>query len=236
MKHFKNSIVGLLIAISSIPLSLTAQDEEEKASPFTAGADFYSNYIWRGSKFGTGPAFQPSVKFITGGLTLGVWGSFDAFGYTETDPYVSYSFPFGLSLGLTDYYYPTHIDTTGTLVGSDVFDFDKSTGFHVLEINGGYTYKGLTLNANYIVNEADGALSSGADMYFQAGYAFSNFNVSIGAGDGWHTSDTEFSVCHIAIGTSKTIEITDKFSVPVSGSVILNPDKKQLFVVVGFSL
>ena len=161
---------------------------------------------------------------------------FDASGYTETDPYISYSFPFGLSLGVTDYYYPTHIDSTGSLVGSDVFDFDKETGFHVFEINAGYAFKGLSLSANYILNESGGALSSGADMYFQAGYTFSNFNVSIGAGDGWHTADTEFNICHIAIGTTKTIAVTDKFSVPVTGSVILNPDKKQLFVVVGFSL
>jgi hypothetical protein len=236
MKNFRILLFGLLTLLILTPLHLSAQEEEEKSYNFTAGADFYSNYVWRGTKFGTGPAFQPSVKFITGGLTIGVWGSFDAAGYTETDPYISYSFPFGLSLGVTDYYYPTHIDTTGTLVGSDFFDFDKSSAFHALEINGGYTYKGLSLSANYIINEAGGALSAGGDMYFQGGYTFSAFNISIGAGNGWHTADSEFNVCHVAIGTSKNIEITDKFSVPVSGSVILNPDKKQLFVVVGFSL
>jgi hypothetical protein len=235
MKNLRVLFFGLLTLISLFSLKTMAQDEE-KTTSFTAGADFYSNYIWRGSKFGTGPAFQPSVKFLARGLTVGVWGSFDAFGYTETDPYISYSLPFGLSLGVTDYYYPTHIDTTGSLVGSDFFDFDKESGFHALEINGGYTIKGLTLSANYIVNEAAGAASSGGDMYFQIGYAFSSFNMSVGAGNGWHTSDKEFNVCQVAIGTSKTIEVTDKFSVPVTGSVILNPDKKQLFVVVGFSL
>jgi hypothetical protein len=120
-------------------------------------------------------------------------------------------------------------------VGSDVFDLDKATSFHVFELNAGYTIKGLSLSANYILNESGGALSSGADMYFQAAYAFKYFNVSIGAGDGWHTSDTEFNVCHIAIGTSKTINVTDKFSIPVTGSVILNPEKEQLFLVAGFS-
>jgi hypothetical protein len=234
MKNLKRLFIAFFALLLTFTSSLNAQ-EEEKASPFSIGADFYSNYIWRGSKFGTGPAFQPSVKFAAKGLTIGVWGSFDASGYTETDPYISYSFPFGLSLGVTDYYYPTHIDSTG-YVASDVFDIEKETSFHVLEINGGYTIKGLSLAANYIVNEAKGALSSGADMYFQAGYAFKNFNVSVGAGDGWHTSDTEFNVCHIAVGTSKTISITDKFSLPVSGSVILNPQKEQLFLVVGFSL
>jgi len=235
MKNFRELFPWLLIFLNLTPLILMAQ-KEEKASNFTVGADFYSNYIWRGSKFGNGPAFQPSVKFVTGGITVGVWGSFDAVGYTETDPFISYTFPFGLSIGITDYYYPTHLDTTGTLIGSDFFDFDNETGFHVLEINCGYSFKGLALSANYIINESGGALTSGADLYFQTGYSFRNFNIGIGGGNGWHTADNEFNICHVAIGAGKTIEITEKFSVPVNGSVILNPDKKQLFVVVGFSL
>jgi hypothetical protein len=237
MKKKITLVVFALLAICSF--NVNAQ-EEEKKSPFTVGADFYSNYIWRGSKFGTGPAFQPSVKFNTGGLTIGVWGSFDAAGYTEADPYISYTLPFGLSLGITDYYYPTHTikDSLGftSYAGSDFSDLDEATTFHVFEANAGYTYKGLSLSANYIFNKAGGALSSGADMYFQAGYAFKNFNISLGAGDGWHTSDTEFSVCHVGIGTGKVIKITDSFSIPVTGQVILNPEKNQMFMVVGFSL
>jgi hypothetical protein len=236
MKNLKLSVYHFLTLLFFIPLGIFAQ-EEEKASKFSVGADFYSNYIWRGTKFGSGPAFQPSVKFSASGLTVGVWGSFDASGYTETDPYISYSFPFGLSLGVTDYYYPTHyVDSMDSYQGSDFFDFDKETSYHVIELNAGYTYKGLAVSANYIINESGGALSSGADMYFQAGYTFKYFNISIGAGDGWHTSDAEFNICHFSLGATKTIDVTEKFSVPVSGSIILNPDKKQLFVVVGFSL
>jgi len=235
MKKKITLVVFALLAIFT--LNVKAQDApEEKKSPFSVGADFYSNYIWRGTKFGTGPAFQPSVKFNTGGLTIGVWGSFDASGYTEADPYISYTLPFGLSLGITDYYYPTHIDTAKAYVGSDFFDLNEATTFHVFEANAGYTYKGLSLSANYIFNKAGGALSSGADMYFQAGYAFKNFNISVGAGDGWHTSDTEFNVCHVGIGTGKVIKITDSFSIPVTGQVIFNPEKNQMFMVVGFSL
>jgi hypothetical protein len=55
-------------------------------------------------------------------------------------------------------------------------------------------------------------------------------------GDGWHTSDAEIAVCNLGIGTSKTIKITDSFSIPVTGQVVLNPEKEQLYMVVGFSL
>lgn len=217
-------ITGLIVLMLIITIQLNAQDEGSN-SKFTVNTDLYSNYVWRGSKFGTGPSVQPGVAYESGGLTLGVWGSFDAAGYAEADPYISYSFPFGLSLGLTDYYYP----------GLEVFDFSTATGSHALEINTGFETGGLTLSANYIINEAGGAESAGSDMYFQAGYSFSDFELFVGAGDGWHTSDGEFAFCNIGLGTSRDISITDYFSIPVSGQVILNPDKEQLYIVVGFS-
>jgi hypothetical protein len=223
-KLFLLTVVSVTVFFSS---NLIAQDEEnEKPSKFSAGADFYTSYIWRGSKYGTGPAIQPSVKFATGGLTAGVWGSFDASGYMESDLYVSYSFPFGLSLGITDYYYP----------GLEYFDYSDSTGSHAFELSAGYTLKGLSLSANYILNEAGGAASAGGDLYFQAGYAFKYVSIFAGAGNGWHTSDGEFALCSVGIGTTRAIKITDSFSIPVTGQIVFNPEKEQFYVVVGFSL
>ena len=218
---FFTGLVALLILITN---QIKGQDAGTNSN-FNIGADLFSNYVWRGTKFGTGPSVQPSVAFVQGRLTLGVWGSFDAAGYAEADPYISYSLPFGLSLGLTDYYYP----------GLAVFDFSTPTGSHALEINTTFEKGGMTLNANYIINEAGGAASAGSDMYFQAGYAFTNFELFVGAGDGWHTSDGNFNVCHVGLGTSKEIQITEKFSVPVSGQIILNPEREDLYIVVGFS-
>ena len=211
-------IYALLVA-----LVLTSVITSDLKAQFTAGVDLYSSYVWRGSKF-AGPSVQPSVKFTTGGLTAGAWGSYDFSGYKETDPYISYSLPIGLSIGVTDYYYE-----------GDITDFSDSTGSHALEVNLGYTIKGLSLAGNYIVNEAGGAASMGGDMYFQATYAFSSFSAFIGAGNGWHTSDSKFNVCNIGIQASKSIDLTEKFSIPVTGQVIVNPDKKQLFMVVGLS-
>ncbi len=218
MKRILKTFACGLIAV----LALNVQAQE---SSWTAGVDFVSNYVWRGTKLGDGPAVQPSVKFNTGGLTIGVWGSFDANGYSEADPYFSYAFSNGLSIGLTDYFFPG-------ADGSKFFD-ENSNAY---EINAGYTTGGLSLSANYVLNEATTAASVGEDKYFQAGYAFKTFNISVGAGNGWHTSDGDFNVCHIGVGTSKEIKITENFSIPVSGQVILNPEKEQLYVVVGFSL
>jgi|WetSurMetagenome_2_1015567.scaffolds.fasta_scaffold00016_36 hypothetical protein len=226
MKKQKFLIRGslTLLMLLIIRVNLNAQ-EEQQDSKFKVGVDFYTNYIWRGTKLGTGSALQPSVKFEQGILTLGVWGSFDAHGYTETDPYISLNFPFGLNIGITDYYYP----------GLSLFDVTDSTGSHALEINAGFSKGGFSFSANYIVNEAGGAASAGGDKYFQAGYSFTNVSIFMGAGDGWHTSNGKFRLCNIGIGTSKTIVLSDKFSIPVTGQVIFNPDREQLFVVAGIS-
>lgn len=218
-------IMSVITAALSISLAqVSAQDG--KSSGFSVGADLYSNYIWRGHKLGTGPAIQPTVKFATGGLTVGVWGSFDAGGYTEVDPYISYSLPFGLSVGLTDYYSPSLA----------LFETIDSLESHALEFNAGFTVGGFSLSANYIFNEAKGIESKGNDMYFQAGYSFKHFSILIGAGDGWHTTDGKFNFCNITLGTSKEIKITETFSIPVTGQVVVNTDLEALYVVVGFSL
>ena len=220
---------GLLSAVLFVAVLISAHQaraqEDTTQFKFDIGADLYTSYIWRGSKLGTGPSLQPSLTFETGGLTIGVWGAFDASGYMETDPYISYSFPFGLSIGLLDYYLP----------GMPFFEVSDTIGSHAFEINAGYHTGGFSLSANYILNEASGIGSDGGDMYFQTGYEFRHFNIFLGAGNGWHTSNGDFAICNIGLGATKEIKITDSFSIPVNGQVILNPEKEQLFVVVGFS-
>jgi len=206
--------------------NVSAQEETAgEESPVSVGVDVVSSYVWRGSAL-SGPSFQPSVKFSKSGFTAGVWGSFDFAGtYGEADPYLSYTTPFGLTLGLTDYY----------ITSADLFNVSDTAGAHGLEINAGYEIKGFTLSGNYIINEAPGVGTIGGDTYLQLGYNFKNFNVFLGAGNGWHTSDTEFKVCNIGIGATKEIKVTDSFSIPVFGQIIVNPDKEKLFLVVGFS-
>src|SRR4030066_185695 len=205
--------------------------QEEKPSPFTAGADIYSSYIWRGTKYGEGPALQPVLEFNSGPFTAGAWGSFDFSGYQETDLYFFFSLPAGFTLGMYDYYYPD----------LDYFDFSKTTGSHAFEINLSFTKGGLSLSANYILNEAGNAGSKGGDKYFEAKYSFDSFNLFIGAGAGWHSTDNfdgsdRFTVCNIGLGTTRTIKLTDSFSIPVTGQLVFNPDIKRLYIVVGFTL
>jgi len=218
----------LVVSLVMVPMKLKAQ-EEEKSSPFDVGLDLVSSYLWRGTKFGTGPAVQPYLEVAFGNFSIGGWGSY-SFGnsnFAEADIYLSYGFDFGLSIGITDYYFPG--------VESDYFDFSDSTGTHGLELNLGYEIKGFSVSANYMFNEAPTAGTTGGDMYFELGYAFKYFGIHLGAGDGWHTEGDKFAICNIGVSSSKEIHITEKFSLPVSGSLIWNPEREQYHVVVGVS-
>jgi hypothetical protein len=226
-KALSSRVVALLMAgMIFSPNQIHAQDEEN-SSPFDVGADLVSSYLWRGTKFGTGPAIQPYLSFASGGFEIGGWGSycFTSNEAAEADIYLSYGFDFGLSIGLSDYYFP----------GTEYFDYSTESGSHAFEINLGYEIKGVSLAANYILNEAGSAGSAGSDMYFEAGYGFSSFSLFAGAGDGWHSADGEFALCNIGISASKEIKLSDSFSLPVSGALIWNPDKEQYHVVVGIS-
>ena len=158
-------VAAFVLAVAVLfPVNINAQ-EEENSSPFSLGADLVSSYLWRGTKFGTGPAIQPYVELGLGNFAVGAWGSycFTTNESPEADLYLSYGFDFGLSIGLTDYYFP----------GTEYFDYSTATGAHAFEINLGYEIKGISLGANYVINEAGGAASTGGDMYFELGYSFS---------------------------------------------------------------
>jgi uncharacterized protein (TIGR02001 family) len=229
MKNFRTILLVVLVATLAKPYTVKAQEEEEKESPFSVGADLVSSYVWRGVKYG-GPSLQPYVEFGVGGFAIGAWGSFD-FTYmdlavNEADLYAGYGFNFGLYVGVTDYYYQ----------GSPYFKYDSDSASHAIEGNLAYEIGGFSISANYIFNDArNGAGSQGGDMYFEAGYAFKNFEVFVGAGDGWHTTDGDFGLVNIGIGASKEIKITEKYSLPISGQVILNPEAEQFHVVAAIS-
>jgi hypothetical protein len=209
----------LLTAVIAAILSSVGMAQEKGS--VNVGADIVSNYMWRGTKFGNGAAFQPTLEYSIGGFAIGAWGSYGfADGeFAEADLYASYSFDFGLSLGVTKYYFPP----------ASFFDGKE----HAFEINGGFEAGIFSFSGNYMVNE--GAGSAGGDLYFEAGITTGPVNWFVGAGDGWHTPDGKFAICNVGLTGSKEIQITDTFSLPVFSSVILNPKNEQFHLVVGIS-
>lgn len=193
-----------------------------QAQAFSTGLDIYSSYVWRGTKFGSGPALQPYIEFSTGGFTLGAWGSYNASTNeaAEADLYASFGFDLGgkasLELTLTDYYFPGDLWFEGTS--------------HYIEPMISLGLGHFSLTGAYMMNDGAG------DLYLESGLSAGMINLTLGGGNGAYTVDGEFSICNIGIGTSKEVRITDAFSLPVTGAAILNPSSEQFHIVVGISL
>lgn len=210
MKTIKATVLAIVAAFS---LGTTMQAQEESA--FSVGADLVSSYVWRGTQFGSGPAIQPGVSFATGGLEIGAWGSnsFDFNEGFEADLYAGYSFEFGLSLGFTDYYF-----------GGDWMDGDM----HFFEPSISYSLGDFSILGAYMMG--DGV----EDTYIEAGYAFGDVSVFVGAGDGQYTGG-DFGLANVGMSYSKELSL-GSFALPMTGSVILNPSTGTFYTVVAISL
>ena len=213
--------ITLLCATWSLP----AQEAESK---WSVGADLVSSYVWRGLYL-SNAAVQPSLVFESGGFSAGAWGSASFDGVLEADLFLGYTFGFGLSLGVTDYYFPS---VEG---GNDYFDTGKETGAHIFELNGGYEVAGLSLSANYVLNEAGGAGSAGGDKYFEVAYTFGDVAIFAGGGDGLQSLSGDFAITNVGISATKELQITPSFTLPLTCSAIFNPDREKFYLVAALS-
>ena len=238
------AVTGKLFAILFALLLLSVTTA--KAQELSVGTDIVSRYIWRGIDLGGNtPSIQPTLEFSTGGFAVGFWGAYsisDPAGLNEIDIYASYSFELAesgsLSLGFTDYTNPN----SGVKMGNfNNWDDPAGPGAHFVELNVGYTGPEsvpLSLSVNFFFHNVENS-----PIYFQLGYdtSIKDVGLSLFVGgtpgeDAGYYGVTNFSLINIGLTASKEIKITDSFSLPISGSVILNPASEDLFYVLGVSL
>jgi hypothetical protein len=233
-KHYSlklNIGLFLLVAILLVPMAATFA----QSHLLSVSTDLYSRYVWRGFDFGDSPSIQPSMAFTSGNFEIGVWGAFatNAHGnnpaYRETDLNVAYSIPINtgsLSLGVTDYFFPT--PTT------DYFLFNDN---HVYEANIGITFaKSFPLSISGNINFA-GRLDPQGSTYIELDYPVSTATLTFGfipmKSDYYGLSKA--GVVNVGISDTKDIQITDKFSLPLHGSLLVNPYTKKIYFLAGVS-
>jgi hypothetical protein len=214
--------------------SFTAKAQDEAVS-FNVGADVVSSYVWRGvpqeATKGT-PNIQPFVSGTAGSFTLGVWGSSSFLGNVkEFDIYASYAFGSILSVTLTDYNW---------IFGQKYFNYDSSTD-HVFE--GTLSYAGIeSFPLSAVINtmfygadkQADG--DQAYSTYLELGYPLSpSAKVFAGASlmESLNYVTTGFGVTNVGVKISKSIGITESFSLPVYGIAGFNPTSNNAYLVAG---
>ncbi len=231
MKRSEFIVLVILITFAS---NISAE-EPVKDSPFSFGADIVSRYVFRGLDYGDSPAIQPAFNFSKNNFTVGAWGSY-AFIATSTgieaDLFASYKFDFGLSAGITDYYFPDEKltikpDSTISPVRKGSY-FDAGT--HYDELNLTQAIKDFTIAANWGFHNMDNA------VYFEAGYNFKWASVFLGGGNKIYTTNGNFNIVNIGVKASKEIPVTENYAFGISSALIFNPDAEQIHLVFALCL
>jgi len=217
------------------------------------GTDIMSRYVWRGlSPGGSSPSIQPSLKFNAGKFTLGTWGAFaidNSFTVQETDLFATYNFCDAFSLTVTDYFLPDE-----SLANNNYFEMKEDSTGHVLEAAA--TFNGTDQIPFTFMAAVNfwGADARKADYkkqystYFELGYNFTvkETNVKAFIGGTATSPDTEdgesgyygdnAGITNIGVTAVKKVALTDKFSLPLTTSFVINPQTENVFLIVGISL
>ncbi|NTW24584.1 MAG: hypothetical protein HGA37_07790 [Lentimicrobium sp.] len=249
-KNTSRILPGIVLAVLMfMSTGLTAQTE----TSFNAGVDLMSRYVWRGLNLGgSSPSIQPTLEFSVGNLTLGTWGAFsmsDGLTIQETDLYLSYNIKDMFSLTITDYFLPDE-----SLSNNNYFEYDEEKTGHLLEASASFdgTEKiPFTFMAAVNFWGADALKADGKKQYstylelgFNGKCKEFDYNIFMGmtpTSPDEEKGETGFygpyaGVINIGITASKEIQITDKFSLPISTSFIVNPQAENVFLVFGISL
>jgi len=249
----KKSIIIVLLLLIFVPLCSIKAQKKANLKP-ELGCDIVTSYIWRGSaayaalgdRNVLSPSFQPAFSLNYKGFELGTWGSIDFTGtYKELDLYLSYSLK-GFTIMATDYYW------AGDWIVDNYFNYQNDSTSHYIEAS--LAYKGEKIPFSILVatmlygadKQFEEPSKNNYSTYIEAGYSFAiqNFKLDLFLGvtpmdglygDGYGGKDG-FAVVNTGVTGSRTIEITEKFSIPLKASVIANPQAGKLFLVFGLTL
>lgn len=228
----------ILLSVAALCVGGLLTTPTAQAQTVDLGADIVNRYVWRGLDFGNAAAIQPALSFSHGGFTVGAWGSFEMSpiggpGVNENDLYADYAIETSagtFSASITDFYFTTP--------SSDFFNY-SSGGAHVIEPGVSYTGP-VSLSASMNAYGAD------HEIWLETRYPFSvnDVDVSIALGgspndeSGFYgtDADTDAAITKVSLSASKSIEITDTFSLPVSASYYVNPYLARSYFIFGVTL
>jgi hypothetical protein len=214
-----------IITLSVAALFFTAGEIQAQVN---LNVDVMSRYVWRGADFGNSPSIQPEISFEAGGFEIGTWAAFATTGNpdgTEVDWYVSYTFETdnagSIELIFTDYTFP---------VGTGYFSSDA----HFCELGIGYSGPDkfpFSISAGmFLTNDDD------SSVYIELGYDTGPVDLFLGftPAESELYGTTGAGVINLGLSTEREVQISDQFSLNLTGSVKTNPYNDTLFFVFGF--
>ncbi|MDR2122374.1 MAG: hypothetical protein LBP34_04530 [Flavobacteriaceae bacterium] len=244
--RLKNTFFGIILVCALLPFSKvgaqSSDTEESKKVKLSFSADLVSSYVWRGIKQ-TGISIQPSLALEAGGFTLGAWGSTDfqggnKGGHKEVDFYASYAIG-GFSATVSDVWFDGE--------GAYRYFSDPEEEYlgHSLEGTLAYTFSEevpLSVSWNTFLlgkgnKKANGDNSYSTFIEFSYPFSFQEFGIDLAVGfTPWESTlygTTGFKFNEIKLGVSKGIKISDSFTLPIYGNIIVNPAMEDIHFVFG---
>ncbi len=218
---------------AEVTVTSTETQEKEKVEA-TIGADFVSQYIWRGQDLGN-ISMQPTLGIGYKGLSLSAWGSVgvDSKDTKEVDLTLSYSIK-GFSIGVTDYWFSE----------GRYFKYKAHQTTHVFEAGVGYDFNFLSIQWYTNFAGDDGVNEDGKraySSYFEISAPFRlgglDWTATVGAvpyaTSFYNTSG--FAVTNVSICAAKEFVVKDKLNIPVYANLSANPRTEKVYLVFGVS-
>lgn len=237
----------------------------QNESPIQLGADVMSRYIWRGVDLGgNSPSIQPWLKYnlaskdTAHALSIGAWGAytFSPTSNQEVDLYLTYTFKNVVSLTVTDYFFPGYYNTQNR---NRYFNYNSDSTCHLFE--GIISFNGtekipftFIFGMNFYGNDAHRINSDGSTgkifmtKYVEVGYKKNvkgvDFNAFVGAaidkpnkdrGEVGFYGNKTSGIINLGFKVSKSVQISDKYSLPIQASLITNPEAEKIYFVFGIS-
>lgn len=224
----------IIIALSVVGMATAGAQDKIEA---TLGADFVTQYIWRGQDLGN-VSIQPTLGVAWKGLSLTAWGSegFDKDDTKEIDLTLAYNIG-GLNIGVTDYW-----TTDGQDPDNRYFKYDAHGTNHVFEANIGYDFGPLSLQwfTNFAGNDGVNkdekrAYSSYLELSAPFRLAKLDWTGTVGIVP-WRTTcyDTNgFACTNVSLRAKKDFIIKEKYHLPVYADLISNPCSGKFYFVFG---
>lgn len=248
----KNSLIVLFTMVTMLIANFSfSQTEDEKSNDLlSVSCDLMSRYVWRGTDFGASPSIQPSIELNKNGFTVGAWGAYamNLTGAQEADLYVGYTYNDMFSLTVTDYFFPNEVSSY------KYFDYNKNTTGHIFEtslsFNGTekipitFLLAANVYGADAVKLNTDGTVKGlQYSTYAELGYSYKNISAFMG----FNFTDPDetlgetgfygngFGVVNLGLTATKDITISNKFKLPLSVSLITNPQAEKIYLVAGIS-
>jgi hypothetical protein len=219
---------------------LAQTEADETPEVFNLNVDVVSRYVWRGLQYSASPNVQPYLSFTFGNFTIGSWASYGiAEKYAEVDLYASYSLG-SFSFTVSDYF----SEDEDNLKTNDYFDWRADSTTHSLEAaiswagTEGFPLK-ATASVFFYGNDQSDESEPYYSSYFELGYPFKvgSFDIDVFAGatlnEGLYSDKA--NLVNLGFKTSRDLQITDKYALPLSASFVVNPSAQDVFFVVGIT-